>query len=149
MKVKLKKFSHLGRLATRAAPGSACFDVYSSIDIKIRPGGTEKIPLNIGFKFSKKYVCRAYPRSSLSLLPTFLGGGVIYSGYRGNVCIILTNFATFEIEIKADDRIAPIMFLKPEEVSFEEVKEFDDRTDGFGSTNKYFFFSKIKKNGRY
>lgn len=42
------------------------------------------------------------------------------------------------------------MFLKPEEVYFEEVKEFDDRTvrssGGFGSTNKRFFFlTKSKK----
>ena len=46
------------------------------------------------------------------------------------------------------------MFLKPEEVYFEEVKEFDDRTvrssGGSGSTNKrYFFLTKSKKKGRY
>ena len=96
MKVKFKKFSKLGRVPTKATPGSACYDVYSSIDIKIRPGVTEEILLDIGFKFSKTYVCRAYPRSSMSVLPTFLGGGVIDSDYRGNICIILTNFAAWD-----------------------------------------------------
>lgn len=57
MKVKFKKFGPLGRVPTKATPGSACYDVNSSIDITIRPGGTEKVPLDIGFKFSKKYVC--------------------------------------------------------------------------------------------
>ena len=42
MKVKFKKFSALGRVPTKATPGSACCDVYSPVDIKIRPGGTEK-----------------------------------------------------------------------------------------------------------
>ena len=123
---------------------SACYDVYSSIDITIRPGGTEKIPLETGFKFSKKYVCRAYPRSSMSVLLTFLGGGVIDSDYRGNICIILTNFAVSNIEIKTGDRIAQIMFLKPEEVSFGMIEEFDDRplrgAGGFGSTNRWNYF---------
>ena len=64
MKVKFKKFSPLGHVSTKATSGSACYDIYSSIDIKMRPDGTEKIPLDIGF--SKKYACRAYPRSSMS-----------------------------------------------------------------------------------
>ena len=76
----------------------------------------------------------------MSVLPTFLGGGEINFDYRGNIFIILTNFAACSIDIKIGDRIAKIMFLKPEEVSFDEVEEFDDRTlrgtGGFGSTNK-------------
>ena len=140
MKVRFKKFSSLGHAPTKATPGSACYDVYLSRDITIRPGETEKIPLDIGFKFSKKYICIAYPRSSMSVLPTFLSGGVIDSDYRGNICMILTNFAACSIKIKIGDRIAQIMFLKPEEVSFDEVQEFDDITlrctGGFGSTNK-------------
>ena len=54
MKVKFKKFSALGCVPAKATPGSACYDVYSPVDITIRPGGTEKIPLDIGLKFSKK-----------------------------------------------------------------------------------------------
>ena len=150
MKVKFKKFGPLGHVPTKATSGSACYDIYSSIDIKMRPGGTEKIPLDIGF--SKKYVCRAYPRSSMSVLPTFLGEGIIDWDYRGNSCIILTNFAASDVDIKIGDKIAQIIFLKPEDVSFDEVEKFDDRTSrgtgGFGSTNKYPFlcFFSAKKN---
>ena len=74
----------------------------------------------------------------MSVLPTFLGGGVIDSDYTGNICIILTNFAASKVDIRVGDRITQI-FLRPEEVSFDEVEEFDDRTargtGGFGSTN--------------
>lgn len=76
MKVKFKKFTSLGRVPKKATPGSACYHVYSSRDVRVRPGGTEKIQVDVGFKFSKNYVCRTYPRSSMSVLRTFLGGGV-------------------------------------------------------------------------
>ena len=87
----IQKFSSLDRVPNKATPGSACYNVYSLRDITIRPGGTEKIPLVTGFTFSKKYVCRACPRSSMSVLPTFLGGGVIDSDYRGNMCLHVFN----------------------------------------------------------
>ena len=76
----------------------------------------------------------------MSVLPTFLGGRVIDSDYNGNICIILTNFAASNVDIKIGDRIAQIMFLKPKDVSFDEVEDFNDRTargvGGFVSTNR-------------
>ena len=83
MSVSFKQFSVKGHAPTKATPKSACYDVHSSIDVTIRPGETKTVPLDIGFKFAKKYVCLIYPRSSMSLSPTFLGGGIIDSDYRG------------------------------------------------------------------
>lgn len=82
MRVDFKKFSSLGQVPTKATPGAACFDVYSLVEVRLRPGERKQIPLDIGFKFSKKLCCRIYPRSGLSLLPTFIGGGVIDSSYE-------------------------------------------------------------------
>ena len=52
----------------------------------------------------------------------------------------MTSFADDNIDIKTGDRIAQIMFVKYEEVSFELVEEFNDSTlrgsGCFGSTNK-------------
>ena len=45
----------------------------------------------------------------MSVLPTF-GGGVIDSDYRGNIGIILTNFAAYDVDIKIGKRITQIMF---------------------------------------
>ena len=59
--------------------------------------------------------------------------------------MILTNFGSYDAEIKVGNRIAQIMLLKPEEVSFEEVSDFNDRTvratGGFGLTNSKSWFS--------
>ena len=59
--------------------------------------------------------------------------------------MILTNFGSYDAEIKVGNRIAQIMLLKPEEVSFEEVSDFNDSTvratGGFGLTNSKSWFS--------
>ena len=121
-----------------ATPGSACFAVYSSRYVTKEPGVTRSIETDLGMKFAKKYVARIYPRSGLSMKRLFLGGGVIYSDYRGNISIILTNLSQRTFEIETGDRIAQLVFLKKEEVDFVEANEFDDKTyrdtKGFGST---------------
>ena len=138
MKINFKKFSEFARVPTKATPGSACFDVYSSCGVKLRPVETKRIPHDIGFKFSKKLCCRIYPRSGLSLLPTFIGGRVVDSDYRGNASVILTNFSSSDVEVNVGDKIAQIMFIKPVPVYFEEVEDFYNTTvrgsEGFGST---------------
>ena len=78
-----------------------------------------------GLKFSKKYVCRLYPRSGLSLKGLILGGGVTDSDFRGNIYAILTNFSQRIIEIEMGDRIAQMLFLREEKSEFVEVDELD------------------------
>ena len=95
-------------------------------------------------------MCRICPGSSLSLLPTFIGGGVVDSDYCRNISVILTNFDLSDVNIKVGDRIAQIMFLKTEEVSFDEVFELGTtarESGGFGSTNQIFLKPIAKKNG--
>ena len=118
MKVSFKKFSKFGRVPSRATSGSVCFDVYSSCEVRLRPGKTKQIPLDVGFKFSKKYCCRTYPKSGLSLLPTFLSGGVVDSDYRGNISVILTNFSSSDYNLNLGDKISQIMFIRPVPVFF-------------------------------
>ena len=123
MKVKCKSFSCAARVPRKLMSGSACYGIYSARDVKLAPGVTKTIALDIGFEFSKKYTCRIYPSSSFSLLPAFVGGGVFDSDYRGNISVILTSFASSDVNVKVGDWIAQIMFLKREEVSFLEVSE--------------------------
>ena len=138
MKVKFKRFSSHACVPTKSTPGSACSDVYSARNISLGPGVTKSIKLDLGFTFAKKYFCRIYPRSGLSLKPLFLSNWVIDSDYRANVSVILTNFSSWNIDIEKGDRISQTIFLKKEEVDFVEINEFDDKTDwdskAFGST---------------
>ena len=119
--MNFKKFSEIAQVPTKVTPGSACFDVYSSCEVRLRPGETKRIPLNMGFKFSKKLCCRIYLRSGLSLLPTFIGGGVVDSDYRGNLSVILTNFSLSDVEVNAGDKIAQnlIMPILQNDIDFD------------------------------
>ena len=63
--------SSLASVPTKATPRSACFDVYSARNISLGPSVTKSVELDLGMKFSEKYVCRVYPRSGLSLFASF------------------------------------------------------------------------------
>ena len=136
MKIQFKKFSDFGKIPTKVTPDSACFDIFSTSELKIRPEKTKQIPLDVGFKFSKKLCCRIYPRSGVSLLPTFIGGGVVDSDFRGDIQVILTKFSSSDVFIKIGDKSAQIMSVKPIPVCFKEVSNFPDQTarglGGFG-----------------
>ena len=47
MRIRFKKFREFDRTQTKAVPGSACFDVFSSREVKLGPGETRQIPLDI------------------------------------------------------------------------------------------------------
>ena len=105
--------------------------------VTLEPGATSTIETDIGLKCSKNYVCRLYPRSGLSCKSVILREGVIDFDFRGNICVILINLSKREIGIETGDRIAQILFLKPEEAKFVEVEELDKTergNKGFGST---------------
>lgn len=92
MKMKFKKFSMHAWVPQNATPGSACHDVYSAKSVISHPGETKPIETDIGTKFSKKYTCRFYLHSGLSLKPVPLGGGVIDSNFRGIICYFDKSF---------------------------------------------------------
>ena len=106
MKVKFKRFSSHARLPTESTIGSACFNVYSAKDVTLGLGVTKTVDFGLVFQFSKKYVGRIYPRSSFSLKPLFLGGGVIDSDSWGKISVILTNFSSWSADIEKGDRLA-------------------------------------------
>ena len=86
-------------------------------------------------------MARIYPRSSQSLKPILIDGGVVDSDDRGNVRVIMTNLSDSTIEFETGNRIAQVLFIKKEDVQFEEIYNFDDfQTDrgskGFGSSGK-------------
>ena len=93
----------------------------------------------IGFSFSKKFVAKIHPKSSLSIHSIKLGAGVTDSDYRGNVCVVLHNLSDKRIEFSVGDRIAQVVFQKISSPVLEEVLEFKNTTERnegcFDSTN--------------
>lgn len=46
----------------------------------LEPGSTRSVETDIDFCFSDKYVCKIYPRSSISVQSVLVGGGMTDSG---------------------------------------------------------------------
>lgn len=132
------------KLPKRATSGSAGYDFYIPIDLKIAPNTTVKVPTGIRCKMKKNYVLQIYPRSSLGFkyrcqLDNTVG--IIDSDYyesdnEGHIFIKITN-DTHEnktIELKSGDGFAQGVFNKY--YLAKEDKVHTKRNGGFGSTNQ-------------
>ena len=116
----------------------AAFDLYSTDEASIPPRTTLQIHTNISMEIPEGYYGKIETRSSLALKGLFATGGVIDSGYRGEILVILNNLnSRNEFQIKQGDRIAQIVFHRVESVELREVDQLDeinDRGGGFGSS---------------
>ena len=81
---------------------------------------------------------RIAPRSGLALHHHIsVGGGVINSVYRGNVCVILFNHSSTPFQIRRGERVAQIICEKiayPEICEVQALNNTERNTGGFGST---------------
>ena len=141
MKVKFKRFSSCARISQKATIGSACYNLFVARCVMLEPNATRFVETDLGFCFSKKCMARIYPRSSLSLKPILIGGGVVDLEYRGNVHAIMTNLSDGAIEFETGHRIAQVLSIKKKDIEFEEIFNFDvfetdSGSKGFGSSGK-------------
>ena len=124
-------------------PGDAGLDLSSRIDVEIEPGERAMVPTGLAIAIPHGYAGLVLPRSGLSArhgIGLVNSPGLIDSGYRGEVAVLLINTDKRQpFRIKHGDRIAQLMIQKVEEVT---VIPFDDLDDshrgggGFGSTGE-------------
>lgn len=136
VRIKLEE----GTVPTRGSEEAAGYDVYSKDDHYISPGHTRFLHTGVYLSIPRGMHCEIRPRSGLSTKRSLIipnSPGTIDSDYRGEVLVALRNIGDEPQSISAGDRIAQMVFIKHEEVEFEEVDTLDDtnRGDGgFGST---------------
>lgn len=125
----------------KANSTDAAYDLYALDSANILPGQRAMISTGISMAIPQGYYGHICPRSGLALKQGIdVLGGIIDSGFRGVVQVILINHSHIPddlFEVKAGDRIAQIIIKKCEEVEWLEVKELPpaDRGDaGFGSS---------------
>ncbi|MBI3652781.1 MAG: dUTP diphosphatase [Acidobacteria bacterium] len=123
--------------------GDAGFDLHSRIDVELAPGERAVIPTGLALAIPQGYAGLVLPRSGLAArhgIALVNAPGLIDSGYRGEVAVILINTDKREsFVIKRGDRIAQMMIQKVEEVKLLAVAQLDETergADGFGSTGK-------------
>jgi len=137
------KFMKLNRDATtptKANSSDAGFDLYASHGTILQKHTHKLIKTGIAIEIPKGYVGLIWPRSGMAYkhgIDVF--AGVIDSGYRGDVGVILYNSQYGNYAIEKGDRVAQLILQKVEDFELIEVSNLND-TDrnnaGFGSTGK-------------
>jgi dUTP pyrophosphatase len=123
--------------------GDAGFDLSSRIDLIVEPGERAMVPTGIAVAIPRGYAGFVLPRSGIAArhgIALVNSPGLIDSGYRGEIAVILINTDRSEpFRIKRGDRIAQLVIQKIEEASLFQVAQLDEtaRGDGgFGSTGQ-------------
>ena len=126
-----------------AKPGDAGADIYSAIDITIKPGKRALVPTGIAIALSDGYAAFVHPRSGLAVkygVGLVNAPGTIDAGYRGEISVIVINHDQSEsFEIKRGDRIAQLVFQRVERAEFVVVEELPGSNrsgSGFGSSGR-------------
>jgi dUTP pyrophosphatase len=140
MHVKIKKLHSDARIPSRAHPDDAGVDLYTVDPVELGPGERKSIPLGIAIEIPDGYVGLIWDKSGLSHkygIKSF--GGVIDSGYRGEVHAGVMNLSDKYFKFEKGHKIAQLLIQKIEHVIFDEAEELSDSSrgaGGFGSTGK-------------
>jgi dUTP pyrophosphatase len=137
-KLLVKKLDPEAIIPTKANSSDAGYDLYALNGTIIEKNTHRLIKTGISMAIPEGHVGLIWPRSGLAYkhgLDVF--AGVIDSGYRGDIGVILFNSQYNSYEISKGDRIAQILIQKVEDYELLEVKDLDSterNCGGFGSS---------------
>ncbi|HYN35366.1 MAG TPA: dUTP diphosphatase [Actinomycetota bacterium] len=126
-----------------ASPGDAGLDLVAGENVSLGPGQREAVPTGIAVAIPQGYAGFVHARSGRSLkegLALANAPGLIDSGYRGEIKVILVNLdPSSSIDIRRGDKIAQLVIQAVGQVELEvvdELPETDRGEGGFGSTGR-------------
>lgn len=140
MKIKVKKIRENSVLPYKSNEHDAGYDLTASI-INERNDSFISYGTGIAVEIPEGYVGLIFSRSSVTNKSLMLKNsvGVIDPGYQGEIsCRFKEQYAENENIYKIGERIAQLIVLKTEDLSFDEVSDFDSETKrgtgGYGSS---------------
>jgi len=140
MIIKFQKLFEDTNLPSYAHPGDAGMDLRSHEEKTLEPFERYCFKIGLAVEIPDGFVGLVWDRSGLSLkegVKTL--GGVIDSGYRGEIGVTLVNISNTNIKIEKDDRIAQLLIQPVEICEIREVKKLSDSArgeGGFGASGK-------------
>lgn len=140
MKIPVLRLDFALPLPKHQQEGDAGVDLHAREDIKIEAGEWKLVPTGVAMAVPEGYVGLIAPRSGLALrsgIGVVNGPGVLDSGYRGELKVILINHGQEEVTLERGERIAQLVVVPATEVELVEVDELPDSgrgEGGFGST---------------
>jgi dUTP pyrophosphatase len=141
--LRFARLSDDAREPTRAHEGDAGYDLYALEAATIGPGERASVGTGIAVAIPDGWAGLVLPRSGLAArhgitLPN--APGLIDSGYRGEVRVLLLNTDAREpFEVAPGDRIAQLLLVRHEAPELIEVNSLDETVrgaGGFGSSGR-------------
>jgi dUTP pyrophosphatase len=141
MRLRVRRLDGRAQLPARAYPGDAGLDLYALEDAVLGPGERASIRTGIAVEIPEGEAGLVLPRSGLAArhgITLVNAPGLIDSGYRGEVRVLLLNTDRGEaFTIAGGDRIAQLVLVKvqaPEVVEVEDLALSERGAGGFGSS---------------
>lgn len=118
---------------------NAGWDLYSIASVTVAPGCITRIKTGIALEIPSGWYGQILGRSGLASDGIVVLGGVIDSGYRWEIIVIVTNLSLDAMMLKPSSKIAQLVFLPVPVVDFaitQDLSESDRGNNGFGSSGK-------------
>ena len=141
--LRVRRLAPAARLPSRATDGDAGLDLYASEPAWLEPGERVSVGTGIALEIPEGHAGLVLPRSGWAArhgIALVNAPGLIDSGYRGEVRVLLLNTDRNEpFEVSEGDRIAQLLvtpFVPLEPIESERLAESSRGEGGFGSTGR-------------
>lgn len=140
MEIEVKKLDPKAQLPVYFYEGDAGMNLFALEEVIIPAGQRTGVRTGIAMAIPAGYVGLIWDRSSMAAkygIHHF--AGVIDSGYRGEILVVLYNSTTADYKISAGDKIAQMLIqpvTSPELLEVKELVDSERAQGGFGSTGK-------------
>jgi dUTP pyrophosphatase len=128
---KVPRYAHSG------ANGDLAADLYSVQELELPPGKVVPISTGIALAIPDGFGAIVQDRSGVALQGLATLAGVIDTGYRGEIKVVMVNLGETAATIRKGDRIAQLRIVHRIEATFTEESELPStqrQANGFGST---------------
>jgi dUTP pyrophosphatase len=143
--LRVKLLEAGARVPVVAHPGEDLgYDLFALDTIALAPRATAKVRTGIAVeardpKTGAPLGLLVRDRSSMAARGVATTGGVIDSGYRGEILILMTNLGDVAVELKAGEKIAQMVPVPVLTGLIQEVETLEDSAraeKGFGSSGR-------------
>lgn len=137
MELKVKKLSPDAILPSYTHSFDAGLDFHGIESVTLKPGEVGKVSSGLSIEIPDGYVGLCWDRSGIATKNKIkVLGGVIDSGYRGELKLCVINLGSEPFTFEKGDSVCQILIQKVEHVKVVEVEELGESErgeKGFGS----------------
>lgn len=140
MKLSVKRLEKNAVLPNHAKKNDAAIDLSSCEEIVLNPMEKKVVRTGIAMAIPEGYAGFVWDRSGLAANHSVhIMAGVVDSGYRGEIKVVMINLGKEEFKVEKGMRIAQLAIQPVLSVDISEVNDLDKTErgkSGFGSTGR-------------